>query len=364
MVEKTWKKTKGDLALHVPTGVYYVRKSFVRLKIPNLFKTTGQTQLWKAKAEAPSIIKKHLDLHLRKVKTVSEVIEEFLRVETSNPQKRRLSTQGNHRIYFKQLAEEWGSQAIGDLDEVVWLDWLSKFRQRKKRKTYNDYAVYMNMLLNYAARRRYITHRAKMPFTDAPRETGRVLSKADINRLFEAMNEDTKDWFVLAYNCAMRLREALHLTWDRVDLKDGIIRLGKENVKTGSKTGKGRSFIVPADVLERLRARRARAKSPHSAFVFPAKGLPNQPQNENNKAWRDAKKRAGISGKLRRHDIRHTAITHLIFIEKIDIAVVSEYVGTSVRTLQRVYLHSTPEDTKAAAVLKIGAEKFENSVKK
>ena len=347
-----WKNRGADISEHLPTGVFYVRKSFKRLKIPNLFKSTGETQLFKAKAKAPGIIKAHVDLYFYKARTVSQVIDEFLKVETPNPKKRRLSTQENHKVYFKQLDAELGGVAIAGIDELVWSDWLSGFMRRKNRKTYNDYAVYMNMLLRYAYKRRYITHLIKLPFTDEIRESGRVFTKEELSALKGVMNDTTKIQFLLSYTCGMRLREALSLTWDRVNFDTGVITLRKDDVKTGRKTGKGRSFVATAEVLSRLKARFL-AQGNTSPFVFPSRGDKEKPQDNNKKAWELAKKAAGIKGRARWHDLRHSAASHLLLVEKKDITMVSEYLGVSVRTLQRVYLHSTAEQTKEVAVLKI-----------
>lgn len=344
-----WKNVgKADLSLHLPSGVYYVRKKFVRRKIPPLFKTTGETKQHLAKERAIALIQQHLDLHLKREKTFGEVAEEFLRVETSNPGKRRRGTQQNHRMYFGELGKELGGYLISQVaDEVFWSDWLSSFRQKKKRRTFNDYAIYANMLMRYAHRRKYISHLVKFPFVDEKRNVGRVLTKQEIANLYATMRSTTKDQFVLAYECAMRLRETLHLTWDRVDFESGKIRLGKDDVKTGSKTGKGREFLMSPNALERLRARKERAGD--SPYVFPSRSDPRKPQGQNKTAWEKAKRRAGISGRCRWHDIRHTAITHMVADPRQSIGLVSEYVGASVRTLQRVYLHSTAEQTRPVA---------------
>jgi integrase len=354
-----WKSRGGDISEHLPTGVFYVRKSFVRLGIKNLFQSTGETKLYRAKAKAPEIIKRHIDRYLHKVRTVGEVIEEFLLVETEDPNKRRSRTKENHRNYFRQLKAEWGETPITEIDEVSWVMWLRGFQKRKIRTTYNDYAVYMNMLMGYAYRRKYITHQVKLPFSDQKKQTGRVLPPEDVERLFHAMNENTQDQFLLAYECCMRLREGLHLTWDRVDLSTGFITLRKEDVKTGSRTGKGRVFMATEAALQRLRRRKAEQEAQRldTDYVFPAKGNPRRPQNENKAAWNLAKQKAKVRGRCRWHDLRHTALSHLLLIHNANITKVSEYAGVSVRTLQRVYLHSTAEQTKEVAVLQVGLRK-------
>ena len=68
-----WQNKGHDLSLHLPSGTYYVRKKFVRQKIPMLFKSTGETVQWKAKEKAITLIKSHLDRHLKRAKTFATI---------------------------------------------------------------------------------------------------------------------------------------------------------------------------------------------------------------------------------------------------------------------------------------------------
>jgi integrase len=346
----------NNLARYRATGVIYVRKSFRRYKIPNLFASTETDKINKAKAKAEKLEKEHLDYYLHGIrpasgirfgsgKSVSDVIDEFQKYET--PYNRRQGTKENHGYYFAELKREWGHVQIEHLTENRWKEWLKEFKLRKERSTFNDYAVYMNMVLFYAHKKDYLRKRVKLPFEDTRKETGRVFTKAELDALFVAMGEDTRDQFILSYECAMRLREVLHLTWERVNLTTGEITLRKEDVKTGSRTGKGRAFFATEPALERLRKRFDRLGNA-SPFVFPSKDG-TQPIDQNKTAWKAAKRRAGIQGKARWHDLRHTIISELLLVHKIPIVSVSRYVGASARTLERVYLHSTAEETRLVA---------------
>jgi integrase len=187
-----------------------------------------------------------------------------------------------------------------------------------------------------------------LPLSDPKSKAGRLFTNAELSALWDAMSEDMRDQFVLAFECFMRLREALLLTWDRIDLNTGKLTLRAEDVKTGSKTGKGRSFFVSPNALTRLRAKYANQVEP-SPYVFPAPGLPDQPRNQNKNAWTSVKRKAGIKGRARWHDIRHTSLTKALLEQELNAAQVSEYAGVSLRTIQRVYLHSNEELTKNVA---------------
>jgi integrase len=204
----------------------------------------------------------------------------------------------------------------------------------------------MNIILRYAYKQRQATHLVSLPNPDAKANAGRVFTAEEISKLWEAMNDDTRDQFVLCLECFMRLREALYLTWDRVDLISGVVTLRPEDVKTGTKTGKGRSFRLSDHAFERLKARRKRIDSP---FVFPSPTDPAKPMHQNKTAWILAKETAGIKGRARWHDLRHSALTIALLDAKMDPILVSEYAGVSLRTIQAVYLHSTHDKTASVA---------------
>jgi integrase len=353
--QKRFVRVSDDLWLNNQSGYYYVRKTFKRLRIPPLFETTKETTLGKAKSKAAQLVTEHMNKYLggqgpdllarRTGKPAGEIIDEILATVTPT---KRTGTQANHKIYLGELKHEWGQWDITRITLPAWQTWLTDFRKRKKRRTFGDYQKHMNLLLRYAYRQRYVTHLLTLPSPDPIRsETGTVLTKKEIKALWKVMNEETRDQFVLCFECFMRLREALYLTWDRIDLKTGVVTLRAQDVKTGSKTGKGRSFRLSASALTRMRARRKRIKG--SPFVFPSPDNPQRPVHQNKTAWRFAKKEAKITRRIRWHDLRHTALSTALLDSKVDPVLVSEYAGVSVRTIQQVYLHSTHEKTAKVA---------------
>lgn len=142
----------------------------------------------------------------------------------------------------------------------------------------------------------------------------------------------------------MRLREALRLRKECVDLDTGKITLGPEDVKTGSRTGKGRNFIMGNHTLERIRQRFKNVSDP--VFVFPSSRAKGKAQDSNKTAWKTAKRAAKIKGRARWHDLRHTALTIALLEKRINPVAVSEYAGVALPTIQRVYLHGEAEKTK------------------
>jgi len=348
-----YKKVGEYLWLNQASGYYYVKKTFKRYRIPALNCSTKEKSIRLAKAKAEQLVADHMAKYLgtgasplakRVGVSMATVIDEIL--ETVTPLM-RLSTQENHKLYLGELRAEWGAWDVDRITRAAWFEWLKGFRRRKSRGTFGDYQKYMNLILRYAHTEKHAKHLVTVPNPDAKLEkAGRVFTRAEIKALWAVMNEETRDQFTLCFECFMRLREALHLTWERVDLKSGIVTLRAEDVKTGSKTGKGRSFRVSEQALERLKARARGASSP---YVFPSPTDPARPIHQNKDAWKRAKRKAKIAGRARWHDLRHTALSWALLDSKSDPVLVSEYAGVSLRTIQQVYLHSTADKTRAVA---------------
>lgn len=360
-VSKNWKNLGGGLRVYLPSKTVYAVKSFRYLGIPNLFECLGEISEREARRRLPAVIEewKKKQSSENKEKTIGEVIPLFLKYETP---KRRPRTRANHRDYFADILQFFGDIPLGDFSEEVYFDRLesvvkpekAKLAERRKkerkgnreRKTFDYLAVHLNMLYRYAHKKKLVNYLVKISLTEKPRKVGRAIDHATAQRLFSEMTEDAKDMYCLSYVNCMRRDEGLLLDWDRFDLKTGLITLRAEDVKTGSRTNVGREIYVAEWVRQRFAARFDRQKHLNSPWVFPSPDNPSKPQRSISTAWAGAKRRAGISGRLRWHDLRHSGISYMIHVCGLDIAKVSEFVGTSVRTLQRVYLHTRPEHTK------------------
>ena len=128
----------------------------------------------------------------------------------------------------------------------------------------------------------------------------RVIAEAEYEALRDKMPVWARPVVVLAYWTAMRRGELLDLTWDRVDVKGGFIRLPSEVTKTSA----GRSIPLSAEAVEAL----SRLPRPISGgLVFTRDGNPI-PGNHLTLAFRRARQALGLEG-VRFHDLRHTRVT-------------------------------------------------------
>jgi integrase len=72
-------------------------------------------------------------------------------------------------------------------------------------------------------------------FLDEPNIRDRVLTRDEFDRMLGASPEYLKPVLISPFHTSMREGEILGFTWDRVDLKNGLIRLKREDSKTGER---------------------------------------------------------------------------------------------------------------------------------
>jgi integrase len=142
-------------------------------------------------------------------------------------------------------------------------------------------------------------------FLDEQNIRDRVLTSEEFQRMVDSSPDYLKPILMCAYHTGMRRGEILGLSWDRVDLKAGFIRL-KE---TDTKTSEGRSIPIGrelGEVLQRLPIA-LKAQGQRAPYVFTRNGQRIKSIREIFvRVCRDA----GIENFVF-HDLRHTATTNL-----------------------------------------------------
>jgi integrase len=133
----------------------------------------------------------------------------------------------------------------------------------------------------------------------------RVLTAEEFGRLVDVSPAYLQPVLTCAYQTGMRKGEIFGLTWDRVDLKAGFIRLRD----TDTKTGEGHSIPIGRELREALQ-RLPIALDPQGArgpYVFIRHGRPMKSLRD---AFVSGCHRVGLRD-VRFHDLRHTAVTNL-----------------------------------------------------
>jgi len=132
-------------------------------------------------------------------------------------------------------------------------------------------------------------------------ERDRVLSKEEFEGLLESVPSFIGDILLVAYYTAMRVSEILYLTWDRVDLKGGFIRLKAEDTKTRE----GRAIPLNNALTSILKGC---IRHLHHDYVFTHNNEPIKYSKLRYHFERGVQK-AGIEDFIP-HDFRHTCITN------------------------------------------------------
>jgi integrase len=380
-------------------GTYYIRGKQKGLR--PLFESTHEKKKGKAKTAAKLIVdawqkKTPAEYKSRNI-TFGEYAPEALKSWLALPEdKFRKRSKENAQMYIDELVIEIGYARLSDITTQFIMDWVTEFQQRKKRrKTFRDYVSYISKTLRHAKRSGVLSSVPEFVNPDPKKVTGRVYTRAEMTALLNLAAARVAYWrgdacmlprempgngnaqqvmrslAILAqlrccFNGMMRMRECICAPWSELDLETGKWTLPKERVKTGSKTGQGREFYLPEKPLALLR-QIYKAKDPECPWMFPNPRDPSRPIWSNKSAWKAIKKQAGVLGKARWHDLRHTALTFALVgddqfqvrlqmlskeeqdkikrEELVNPLLVSKYAGTNIRTIEAVYLKVKAEHT-------------------
>jgi len=154
-----------------------------------------------------------------------------------------------------------------------------------------------------------------------------VLTRAEVERLLQAAETEREVVVLrLLYFTGMRVSELCSLTWDRVDLSEGVIRvLGKGN--------KERMVLVDPETAEILRGWREKSRG--------ERVVPLSPRTVQ-RMIKEVARRAGINKRVTPHALRHSLATHLLEAGA-DIRAIQELLGHASLSTTQVYTHVSAE---------------------
>ena len=165
-----------------------------------------------------------------------------------------------------------------------------------------DHAL-VKYILSIAERRGLVTSNVakRVPMQNPKNERDRVLSSDEWERLHAAAADHIKPVLLMAYHLGPRLGEILNLTWDRMDLHRGFIKLRSVDTKTKEP----REIPLTPMVLVALRdLSKVRLACVH-VFQFNGRAI-----KRIKRAFYMAVRTAGIAN-VRFHDLRHCTATNL-----------------------------------------------------
>ena len=245
----------------------------------------------------------------------------------------------------RQLIPFFGKKRLDDIraEDVETYRAQRKLRngQTPSLGTLNNDHIILKHMLSVAVRRGLLEVNAakKVPLPDPNNERDRVLTDEEWKRLYEAAASHLRPILLLAYHLGPRLGEIINLTWDRVDLQRGFIKL--RAVDTKSKEPR----LVPiTPIVRESLVELARVRSLTSKHVFLYQG---RRVREIKGSFHTAVRKAGID-EVRFHDLRHCAATNLRRAG-VDTLTAMKIVGHKSERMHRRYNSVAESDLLAAA---------------
>lgn len=297
--------------------------------------------------------------------TFAEVAEEFFTTFGSHVARGQNSarTLDLYRQRYKtHLRADLGPRRLQSLQTKHLSDFLAELRaKRKKRKgkptdellsdwTIRGVYTLLGSILDHAVSRGYVSDNAlrRLPKQERPRARNktkaRILDAEQLAKLIEHALPGYRVLIVVAVFTALRQSELLGLRWQDIDFESGQIRV-RHQLSRATRKEPARLLPLKTDAGERdidlapelgrvLRSHKlASGYSKDDDFVFATEtGRPIYYRNATERGLTKAADRAGLNPedlqRLSFHDLRHTAITHLIR-SGADVALVQRFAGHS-----------------------------------
>ena len=191
-------------------------------------------------------------------------------------------------------------------------------------------------MLNWSVSRRYLLVNPVAGYKKPTRDDAILAppSPAEVRRIWENASPHLRRALLLAYYTGARpgLSELNRLTWDLVDFGRLTITI------LGAAKGGPRVRILPLhkELADHLAVWHKDDGKPESGPIIHYAG---KRIGSLKTAWKNAKKRAGVTRRMRLYDLRHAAITAMV--REGDLKTVSQMAGHSREdTTIRVYAHT------------------------
>lgn len=144
------------------------------------------------------------------------------------------------------------------------------------------------------------------------------VSKEDLDRFIEVANPFYKAFFLCLYHAGMRYNEVRTLTWDKVNLQDGSIRVYGKGGKT--------RYVPMSDRLRNALQGLAETKN-KQGLIFQS-AVTGKEIVDIRRAIKKCKELSGITSHITPHKLRHSFATHLLTN------------GNDLRTIQQLLGHA------------------------
>jgi integrase len=288
---------------------------------------------------------------------IGEIWDDFVNfgTEGSIVKKRkawRLQTVVHYRSTWENYYSDfWADKLPSEIDEESWKKFIAHCYKKSSK---GENLIMFNIFKYWRAFCAYMVVEGslkKMPTIWNPDPTpededgaGIVYPDEALRKMIVGSSGAFKLYVMMGALMGMRSSEITQLRKDRIDEETRGIRLKAADVKTGSKTNKGRFIPIPDAIWKFLVEQMD--SHPDSSFIFPnfRKDNGDRPMDRTGfkKPWKALKESVGFpDGRF--HDLRHTYATNVFSNPKINPVLACKALGMSMQTAERVYIH--PNET-------------------
>lgn len=252
----------------------------------------------------------------------------------------RESSRQRHYVSYKNLFKVFGNRFISTINARE----IEGYKLKRKRDgvsnaTINRELATLRMCLRMAVRWEWLqdTPFKSVQFLREPEGRKRFLSPDEFEGLIAAMPKTLADICTLAVATGMRMGEIRFLTWQQVNVKDGIITLPG----SGTKNHCDRIVSLNETAERVIRSQTRRIDVPY-VFFNPQTGKPRAKLSHH---FSKCAARAGIKD-IRFHDLRHTFCSWSVLYGNADLNMLRELVGHKTMRMVQRYTHLTTEAKK------------------
>lgn len=277
-------------------------------------------------------------------KTVGEVGLQV--IEINRPEWDAGTLEGAMNIIHNRIIPVFGDIAIDKFSEIHWSRYTEPFYKDHPNGRLFNTRKYLGKILRFAKRKGWCKEEFELPIKDTAARKGKNIPDIDLELIINSAKSfkkvDRKNTFrlivYLGRYMGMRKNEILTLPVTDIDLKAKVIRLSMPSTRT--KKHKRDMGIAP-EVFNLLKHH---LKAIDGRYVFPATRGMSGPMRDLHTTWDRACDAAKLDYNF--HDTRHTFGTIKVLVEKKPIQDVAFYMGDSIGTLERIYLHPDVEHTR------------------
>jgi integrase len=271
------------------------------------------------------------------------MVEQKLAYETSEATLSRIET-----IWRKSLKPFWSEIHPSKIDQYLITTFINWHKQHRPGIQLVNVFKYLgnvfNVIIENGAMELSRRPKLELPKDEQKhhaKQKGRYITDEEFNAILEHSSGWFKTFLLIAYTTGMRKMEIGKMEIDRIELINDryILSLNTDNTKTG------RARKIPlAGILTPLIAEQVKN---NKKYLFEKNENHVLPQTIDY-SWKMAKKKAGIVGKMREHDLRHSAASNMAK-SGISPIMATTLLGMSLGMYQKTYLKLSPDDLIAAS---------------